>query len=263
MDRFPRRRTPGRASASDPARPARPARSHEGPAPVLVGAVAALVLGLTVAFAASLTGPARWRDGERHGDWLAVFDGYGRTTASQQDGALTVRLEPKAAAAPDVTHAGLVVTQADYSDLSLSVQVRTDEQLRVGPPNPWEVAWVLWRYSDPDHFYALALKPNGWELSKQDPAYPGKQRFLATGSAPRFPVGEWHDLRVVHRGNVIRAYAGGRLLTTFTDSERPYLRGAVGLYCEDARVEFRDVAASPLPAVAAWRLDFQHEEREL
>lgn len=39
-------------------------------------------------------------------------------------------------------------------------------------------------------FYALCLKPNGWEVSKQDPAYKGGQRFLKsnTDTDPRkFP----------------------------------------------------------------------------
>ena len=71
-------------------------------------------------------------------------------------------------------------------------------------PNPWEVGWLLWCFSpDPTHpydpsptsnsnfrFYALCLKANGWEVSKQDPSYQGGQRFLKsnTDTDPRkFP----------------------------------------------------------------------------
>lgn len=64
-------------------------------------------------------------------------------------------------------------------------------------PNPWEVGWLLWCFSpDPTHpydpsptsnsnfrFYALCLKPNGWEVSKQDPSYRGGQRFLKSNDA--------------------------------------------------------------------------------
>lgn len=64
-------------------------------------------------------------------------------------------------------------------------------------PNPWEVGWLLWCFSpDPTHpydpsptsnsnfrFYALTLKPNGWEVSKQDPSYKGGQRFLKSNDA--------------------------------------------------------------------------------
>lgn len=64
-------------------------------------------------------------------------------------------------------------------------------------PNPWEVGWLLWCFSpDPTHpydpsptsnsnfrFYALCLKVNGWEVSKQDPSYKGGQRFLKSNDA--------------------------------------------------------------------------------
>lgn len=99
---------------------------------------------------------------------------------------------------------------------SLSANIVTTAQLRnkdntpptpnnpTSEPNPWEVGWLLWCFSpDPTHpydpsptsnsnfrFYALTLKPNGWEVSKQDPSYKGGQRFLKsnTDTDPRkFP----------------------------------------------------------------------------
>lgn len=99
---------------------------------------------------------------------------------------------------------------------SFSANIVTTAQLRNGDntpptpqnpdskPNPWEVGWLLWCFSpDPTHpydpsptsnsnfrFYALCLKPNGWEVSKQDPGYEGGQRFLksnADADPRRFP----------------------------------------------------------------------------
>lgn len=99
---------------------------------------------------------------------------------------------------------------------SLSANIVTTAQLRNrdntpptkdnpdSKPNPWEVGWLLWCFSpDPSHpydpsptsnsnfrFYALCLKANGWEVSKQDPAYKGGQRFLKSNMADdprRFP----------------------------------------------------------------------------
>lgn len=99
---------------------------------------------------------------------------------------------------------------------SLSANIVTTAQLRnkdntpptpnnpTSEPNPWEVGWLLWCFSpDPTHpydpsptsnsnfrFYALCLKTNGWEVSKQDPSYKGGQRFLKsnTDTDPRkFP----------------------------------------------------------------------------
>jgi putative lipoprotein len=99
---------------------------------------------------------------------------------------------------------------------SFSANIVTQKQLRspdntpptqnnpTSKPNPWEVGWLLWCFSpDPTHpydpsptsnsnfrFYALCLKPNGWEVSKQDPSYKGGQRFLKSNTQEdprRFP----------------------------------------------------------------------------
>ena len=153
------------------------------------------------------------------------------------------------AASGSRTHAALVVTERQYGDLALSLRVRTEHQLRSGRPNAWEVGWVLWHYTDPRRFYALALKPTGWELSKQDERYPGGQRFLTSGDGPEFPVGTWHDIGVVQVGNTVKVSGNGRLLAEFTDTERPYLSGSVGLYTEDARVGFADVTADDVDTV--------------
>lgn len=198
---------------------------------------------------AVLTGCAttHWSDGSRHGRWQVVFTGFGQVGGDDE----TVTLAPKAAADHDITHGALVVDHQVPIDLRLSATVTTTEQLRVGgTPNAWEVGWVLWRYTDPDHFYAIALKPNGWELSKQDPAYPGKQRFLASGTSPTFAVGRPHTLEVTHVGPTVTVAADGRHLTTFTDTERPYRSGGLALYTEDARVTFSDITVRPAPAAA-------------
>jgi hypothetical protein len=183
-----------------------------------------------------------WADGSTHGRWRTVFTGYG--SVSGHDTA--VQLTPRAPGADGATHAALVTTRTEYRDLALSLRLRTREQLRHDTPNPWEVGWVVWHYTDPGRFYALTLKPNGWELSKQDPEYPGGQRFLATGGTPVFPVSSWHDVGIVQVGNVIKVSAGGQLLASFTDTEQPYLAGSVGLYSEDARVSFADVRITAL-----------------
>jgi hypothetical protein len=124
--------------------------------------------------------------------------------------------------------------------------MRTVRQLRTGSaPNPWEAAWALWHYTDNEHFYYVILKPNGWELGKEDPAYPGAQRFLATGESP-FPIGPTYTVRVRQIGNVTTVWADGRQLVSFTDNERPYRSGAIGLYNEDAEVEFDGVSVTDL-----------------
>lgn len=184
------------------------------------------------------TYPRWWQDGGDYGRWEVVYNGWGEASGNDRE----VILEPRAAERDSVTHGGLVVTGSTYSaQTSFSVSVQTLDQVRQGKPNPWEVGWVLWNHSDDDHFYAVALKPNGWEVSKQDPAYPGAQRFLKTGSTPTFPVGGTYRVTVEQSGNTSVVSVDGKVLTTFTDRERPYSGGAIGLYTEDARVRFTDL----------------------
>jgi Ca2+-binding RTX toxin-like protein len=154
-------------------------------------------------------------------------------------------LSPQASASPGETHAALVVSQASFTDVRFSAGFETIEQLRTGSaPNAWESAWAVFGYTDNQHFYYVAFKPNGWELGKVDPAYPGGQRFLATGSSPACAAGTEHSFDIQQDANVITVWLDGTLLTTFTDTERPYLGGKIGFYTEDAKVAFDNVSGS-------------------
>lgn len=187
-----------------------------------------------------LDAPDVWVDGSVHGPWRAVFNGEGRNVASGG----TILLEPRAATSPTETHANLIVSELSYRNVDYSARMETLYQLRVNDrPNPWEVGWLIWNYSDPQHFNYVALKPNGWEVGKADPQYPGNQRFLATG-ADVFPVGHSHNVRVAHRDNSFQIWVDGRLLTSQTDAERPYSVGSVGVYAEDAVVKFDQLTVS-------------------
>ncbi|MCM3687846.1 calcium-binding protein [Kocuria rosea] len=203
--------------------------------------VLALIAAIGVAlFFSARAGPEMesWSDGQVDGRWRTVFTGYGAASGNGS----TVVLKPRAATVSTSTHGALVVTTDSHCDPEFEVKVRTEKQLRQGSPaNPWEVGWVLWNYRDNNHFYAAALKPNGWEISKQDPAYPGNQRFLASGTAQRFPVGGEYRLHVGHTDNRTTVSVDGRELATIVDEERPYHAGAIGLYTEDARVRFTDL----------------------
>jgi len=153
-------------------------------------------------------------------------------------------ISPAASNAPGETHSALVLSRESFSgQLLFEGSVCTLEQLRAGgDANPWETAWVVWNYEDNDHFYYLALKTNGWELGKRDPAYEGGQRFLATGDDVVFDVGAWTRFSIEQDGAVIRVCADGTELARFEDLERPYLQGRVGIYSEDATVLLDDVS---------------------
>ena len=206
-----------------------------------------LWLGLIVALVSAAAGVPEtvtrpWHDSSHYGYWTAVYHGYGEVTGDNR----TFLLSPKAPDRPRDTHAALIVTRQSYRDFAATVLVRTERQLRTPKPQPWEVGWVLWRYRSPQHFYALVLKPTGWELSKQDPRFTGGQRFLASGRTPTFAVGSWHRIGIVHVGNRVDVSADGRFLTRFTDQEDPYLSGSLGLYSEDARAHFTGVQITPI-----------------
>ncbi len=196
-----------------------------GVALVAAGSFAALTL---------LRPAGTWAEGSRHGPWATVFTGFGSVSGSDD----SVQLAPRAATNPGTTHAALVVTGQSYGDLALTLRTTTRRQLRTPTPNAWEVGWVIWHYQGPDRFYALVLKPNGWELSKQDPTFDRGQRFLASGSRPSFAIGTTHTVGVSQVGDKLKVSADGSLLADLTDTDAPYLRGAIGLYSEDADVVF-------------------------
>jgi hypothetical protein len=182
-------------------------------------------------------------DGSSIGDWTFVYNGYGCTAFVDANGSRALMEQPRAATSPEETHASLVLGLSTTGDVTIDVTTGTTRQLRTGSaPNPWEVGWVLWQFVDTTHFYYFIPKPNGWELGKADPLYPGAQRFLSTGSSPTFPIGSWYRVRIVQSGSTIQVSVNDRTITTFTDAERPYTSGRIGLYSEDAEALFDDVS---------------------
>ena len=189
-------------------------------------------------------------DGTAFGPWTSSFGGYGCTSVKTDGVSSWLDESPFASVSAAETHSSLVLGPSFAAPMSLSVDVKTAAQLRTNtPPNPWEVGWVFWGYADNTHFYYFQPKPNGWELGKEDPAYPGAQRFLATGSTPVYPVGGTYTVKIVQNQNVMTVYVNGALVTTFTDTERPYASGRIGLYNEDSNVRFTNVVVETGPGL--------------
>ena len=206
-------------------------------------------LGCAVAGLVCLTfaagGPAQaatLTDGDTYGSWRVVFAGYGSVTATPSK----LTLQPAVATTADTTHAALVVGTSQ-TNVRLKTRVTLNAQLRTGSSaNPWETGWLVTRYQDPEHFYYVALKTNGWDLGKRDPAYPGGQRFLATGDSPAAEEGASQQVVLTASGNKISVRIDGEAVTTFTDTQRPYRSGAVGFYAEDAAVTFDKISVASL-----------------
>jgi hypothetical protein len=199
-----------------------------------------------------------WSDGSAHGGWVSDYNGYG-TTSVKSDGSNVLAESPQPSTSLGDTHASLVRSSRSFGNFDLTLRLKTVKQLRTPVPNPWETAWVLWHYTSESAFYYLSLKTNGWELGKVDatkkdpngPAclwpqylnclYPGAQRFLQTSASPKYGVGTWYSLRVRQVSGTVQIWVNGASLTSFTDTDRPYSGGSIGLYNEDATAHFDDV----------------------
>lgn len=181
-------------------------------------------------------------DGSAIGSWMFVYDGYGCNAFVALAGNRTLLEQPAVATQPYETHGNLVVGPETAGDVTVQVDMATSRQLRTGSaPNAWEVGWLLWHYTDNLHFYYVILKPTGWEIGKEDPAYPGAQRFLAAGSSPQFPLGAWYRVKVVQSGGTIQLFVNDLPIATAVDTDTPYTGGMIGLYTEDAETYFDNV----------------------
>lgn len=183
----------------------------------------------------------RWAEQSTHGEWFARYNGLGRI-GTADDGSVVHHQRPSGSRTTGETHAALITTKQDFRDIDLSLRLKTDEQLRTPKPNPWETAWVVWRYTGDDHFYYFSLKTNGWDLGKGDPTFRGEQRFLDSGRSPKVELGRWYTVRVRNVGNVIEVWVDEQPIVEFVDRDRTYEHGHVGLYNEDADVSFDDVS---------------------
>ncbi len=194
--------------------------------------------------------------------WKSVYHGYGANSVARLFDGQALAIRPKESNAADETHAGLISGPHPSwpvdvkGNLTIEASLHTEAQLRrQNAPNPWEVGWLLWDYVDKTHFYYFIPKPNGWELGKADPAYPGDQRFLASGTRPIYPIGNRYVVKIVQAvtptSTMISVFVDGVLLTTFADRERPYSTGLVGFYSEDAAAYFHSVVVTIPRAVTA------------
>jgi hypothetical protein len=193
-----------------------------------------------------------WNESTTNGSWQDVFNGYGTQCVVASGAYKHLRQVPKTSTVASETHAALNTSVASFGNGTLVAEFGTNQQLRKNP-NAWERPWLLWHYTDNLHFYYLVLKSNGWEIGKEDPAYPGAQQFLGSGSNYTWPVaGSWTHVEVSSVGTTFTVKATDktgvlRTLFTYTDqaaNASQYVSGKVGLYSEDASVDWGWVAVT-------------------
>ena len=196
-------------------------------------------------FSAYPTG-SEYAQGTTFGQWNVVQSGYGHVKIVDNGGGNNaLELKPKAQSGQTATSSTEVIGPQHGDEFTFSGTISTPEQLRQGAtPNAWETAWLVWNYTDNDHFYYFVPRANGWELGKRDPAYAGGQRFLATGSEG-WPLADSKQFTISKQGGTIEVKINGKVIATVTDDDQPYNgNGRIGIYSEDARVLADDIDLS-------------------
>jgi len=183
---------------------------------LLTVCVLVLVLGVTVYC------HARETEAPDCSQWEIIFDGYGEASCSEG----LLRLKPTSADSHDTTHAGLATS--------------TSVEIEAGGVQTIHTTMTTVRQLREDG------EPNAWEVSKQDTAYPGYQRFLSSGNTPVYPPGKSHDVTVTIDTTTpseatFTITVDGQELGTVTDKQSPYRSGKVAAYCEDSDVTFTPI----------------------
>jgi hypothetical protein len=122
-----------------------------------------------------------------NGKWFNKYNGFGASgtvtitplTTTDSNNNTIFYEEPKTSTSPNETHAALTLTTQTYEDVEMHLKVKTNKQLRQNSiPNPWEVAWIMWRYQDDWHHYYFIFKPNGVELGKKQNENQAEEQIL-------------------------------------------------------------------------------------
>lgn len=194
-----------------------------------------------------------------NGKWQSVYNGGGSSGVKMEigngdSGSKNVFfMYPKSSTSYHETNANLVKSTAQFSNFKMGVNVKTVEQIRRNStPNSWEAAWILFRYTDDFHYYWFVLKPDGVELGKKDcntctDPYQG-QIYLYTKDNPALKIGDWSRWNITTVGNHIGLAINGTRIVDFVDNNmsKKLARGSIGLYTEDAKVEFGDIDITAL-----------------
>lgn len=167
--------------------------------------------------------------------------------------------KPQVSTAEFETHATFnLFIESQFSDFDVTIDMKTISQLRQNfPPNAWETAWILFRYTDNWHHYYLVLKTSGIELGRKDYATQIEQQiFLVTNGSPTVSLGNWQNLRIRAVKNRFTVWVDGVFAFDFLDDgsvgydtntgglpappSAAMYNGYIGLYTEDAEVEFNN-----------------------
>lgn len=198
---------------------------------------------------------------QRSGNIIFVddFDGHSSPLWCVYWGKAEVRdkmyfLSTEKAEKPNETYSALSAVHAEWENYVLNLKMKTERQLRSCEPNPWEVAWILFRFQDVHNFYYFILKTNGVELGKRENGDffgPSSQIFLYTSNSPILCLGEWYDIKIevsnLRKFSVrIRVWINNKVVVDYLDDETALLFGGIALYTEDSISIFDNVTVKKL-----------------
>lgn len=129
-----------------------------------------------------------------------------------------------------------IANETSFTDVDLSVAIMP----RVGDID--QGGGLVWRYRDANNYYVARVNPleDNYRVYK---VVAGKRTQLGSAEVEA-PVGKWHTLRIVHKGDHIQCSLNGKLHLdvkddTFKDA------GKIGLWTKaDAVSSFDDLAVS-------------------
>ncbi len=127
-----------------------------------------------------------------------------------------------------------VCDESNLKDLEVSVKVKAVKGKLDQGGGP------VWRYKDENNYYIARVNPleNNFRVYKVDN---GKRTQLAS-AVVKAPAGQWHTIRITHKGNHIRCYLNGKLHLDVRDETFSEI-GPVGLWTKaDAVTSFDDFA---------------------
>lgn len=202
--------------------------------------IVAFVVAVPVAQARTLTSVTTQTWGAAQ--FYELWNGYGYTAWS--GGTLT--LSPEAALSPGETHSAFVLsTKRLKQPYRIHARMVTTAQLRQGSqPNPWEVGWFVFGYTN-GRFKYLVLKPNGYGIELGESLGNNAQNFLYTSPVGQldFPVNQAQDVDLVARNNILTVIVNGVTVLTYKMTAKDVLGlgGNMGFYTEDATVQVSNI----------------------
>jgi len=186
------------------------------------------------------------------GKWKCIWTGGGKVESVNG----VIRMYPQTSTASDgkETHSCLVLSTQQFTNFQLEFNMKTVKQLRQNfPVKNWETAWIMFRYFDAIHHYYFTLKNNGCEFGKKDnvegdPALE-KQIFMQTVTQKSVAIGVSNKVIVTAKDFHITITVDGTKVLDYTDTPQnptKMAKGSIGLYSEDATVEFDNIKVTPL-----------------